>query len=76
MAAQEEKWRSAAIQAATPLNVEMASPLPFSGTLQSKGVRRSYAPRRSVGVGLVVVLVVVALAAGFLLGWATATAMR
>jgi hypothetical protein len=59
-----------------PTNVEIASPLPFSGTLQSKGGRRSYAARRSVGVGLVVALVAVALAAGFLLGWATATAMR
>jgi serine/threonine protein kinase len=60
-----------------PPNVEIASvALPFSGTLQSHGGRRSYAPRRSVGIGLVVVLVAVALVAGFLLGWATATAMR
>src|SRR5580658_872478 len=59
-----------------PTHIEIPSLLPFSGTLQSKGVRQSYAPRRSVGVGLVVVLVGVALVAGFLLGWATATAMR
>jgi len=59
-----------------PLNVEIASALPFSGTLQSKGARQSYASRRGVGVGLVAVLVAVALVAGFLLGWATATAMR
>jgi hypothetical protein len=59
-----------------PLNVEIASALPFSGTLQSKGARQSYASRRGVGVGLVAVLVAVALVPGFLLGWATATAMR
>jgi serine/threonine-protein kinase len=58
-----------------PLNVEIAA-LPFSGTLQSAGGRRSYAARRSVGAGLAVVLVLVALVAGFLLGWATAVATR
>jgi hypothetical protein len=59
-----------------PPNVEIANPLPFAGTLQSRDGRRLLAPRRSVGVGLVVVLVAVALAAGFLLGWAAATATR
>jgi serine/threonine-protein kinase len=59
-----------------PPNVEIAASLPFSGTLQSAGGRRSYAHPRSVGAGLAVVLVLVALVAGFLLGWATAVATR